>query len=64
MIIIFVFILIHVIIYLFYINDIVVLCLYLIMKVSIRLQNIGKINHPLWRIVVAPNRKNIKGRYL
>lgn len=34
------------------------------MKLSIRLQNHGKKNHPLWWIVVAPNRKNIFGRYI
>lgn len=34
------------------------------MKVSIRLQNHGKKNHPLWWIVVAPNRKNNFGRFL
>ena len=33
------------------------------MKLSIRLQNHGCRNHPLWWIVVAPNRKNIKGRF-
>lgn len=35
-----------------------------VMKVSIRLQNHGCRNHPYWWIVVAPNRKNIKGRIL
>jgi small subunit ribosomal protein S16 len=34
------------------------------MKLSIRLQNHGCINHPLWWIVVAPNRKNIRGRFI
>ena len=34
------------------------------MKVSIRLQNHGCKSHPLWWIVVAPNRKNIKGRFI
>ncbi|MCL4135864.1 UNVERIFIED_CONTAM: hypothetical protein GTU68_061851 [Idotea baltica] len=34
------------------------------MKLSIRLQNKGKKNHPLWWIVIAPYRKNIFGRYI
>ncbi len=32
------------------------------MRLSIRLQNHGKKNHPYWRIVVAPQHKNIFGR--
>jgi small subunit ribosomal protein S16 len=34
------------------------------MKVSIRLQNHGVKHHPHWWIVIAPNRKNMKGRIL
>lgn len=34
------------------------------MKLSIRLQQKGKKNHPLWWIVIAPYRKNIFGRYI
>lgn len=34
------------------------------MKLSIRLQNKGVRNHPRWWIVVAPNRKNIFGRFI
>lgn len=33
------------------------------MRLSIRLQNHGKKNHPYWWIVVAPQHKNIFGRY-
>lgn len=33
------------------------------MKLSIRLQQKGKKNHPYWWIVVAPNRRNMFGRY-
>lgn len=33
------------------------------MRLSIRLQNHGKKNHPYWRIVVAPQKSNIFGCY-
>lgn len=33
------------------------------MRLSIRLQNHGKKNHPYWWIVVAPQHKNIFGTY-
>ena len=34
------------------------------MKLSIRLQQHGKKNHPFWWIVVAPQKSNIFGRYI
>lgn len=34
------------------------------MKLSIRLQQHGKVNHPLWWIVVAPKIKNIRGPFI
>jgi small subunit ribosomal protein S16 len=34
------------------------------MKLSIRLQNKGIKNHPYWYIIVAPQHKNIFGRYI
>lgn len=40
------------------------LIIIIIMKLSIRLQQKGKKNHPYWWIVVAPARKNIFGRYV
>jgi small subunit ribosomal protein S16 len=34
------------------------------MNLAIRLQNHGKKNHPLWWIVVAPRKRNIRGRFI
>ena len=34
------------------------------MKTKIRLVNQGERNHPLWRVVVQGQKKNLKGRYI
>lgn len=34
------------------------------MNLAIRLQNHGKKNHPLWWIVIAPRKRNIRGRFI